>query len=50
MTFTSRQAAADSPAHAACVRWQITIYLVRQDGRYVIGNPPPNYAAADRAC
>jgi hypothetical protein len=50
VTFTSRQAAAASPAHAACVRWRITIYLARRDGRYVIANPPAGYAAADRAC
>jgi hypothetical protein len=50
VTFTSRQAPAASPAHAACVRWRITIYLARRDGRYVIENPPAGYAAADRAC
>ncbi|HEX5294148.1 MAG TPA: hypothetical protein VFX25_35170 [Streptosporangiaceae bacterium] len=50
VTFTSRQAAAASPAHAGCVRWRITIYLARRDGRYVIANPPAGYAAADRAC
>jgi hypothetical protein len=50
VTFTSRQALADSPAHAACVRWRITLYLVRRAGRYVIENPPAGYAAADRAC
>jgi hypothetical protein len=50
VTFTSRQAPAASPAHAACVRWRITIYLARRDGRYVIANPPAGYAAADRAC
>jgi hypothetical protein len=32
------------------VRWRITIYLARRDGRFVIENPPPGYAAADRAC
>jgi hypothetical protein len=50
VTFTSRQAPAASAAHAACVRWRITIYLLRRDGRYVIGNPPAGYAAVDRAC
>jgi hypothetical protein len=50
VTFTSTQAPAASPAHAACVRWRVTIYLLRRDGRYVIGNPPAGYAAADRAC
>jgi hypothetical protein len=50
VTFTSRQAPAASAAHAACERWRITIYLLRRDGRYVIGNPPAGYAAADRAC
>jgi hypothetical protein len=50
VTFTSRQAPAASPLQAACVRWRITIYLARRDGRFVIENPPPGYAAADRAC
>ncbi|HMH94579.1 MAG TPA: hypothetical protein VK586_26280 [Streptosporangiaceae bacterium] len=50
VTFTSRQAPAASPVHAACVRWRITIYLARRDGRYVVENPPAGYAAADRAC
>jgi hypothetical protein len=50
VTFTSRQAISASPAHAACVRWRITIYLLRRGGRYVIGNPPDGYQAADRGC
>ena len=50
VTFTSRQAPAASPAHAACVRWRITIFLVRRGGGYVIGSPPAGYTAADRAC
>jgi hypothetical protein len=50
VTFTSRQAPAASPVHAACVRWRITIYLARRDGRYAVQNPPAGYAAADRAC
>jgi hypothetical protein len=50
VTFTSRQAPAASPAHAACVRWRITIFLVRRGSGYVIGSPPAGYTAADRAC
>jgi hypothetical protein len=50
VTFTSRQAPAASPAHAACVRWRITIFLVRRGGGYVIESPPAGYTAADRAC
>jgi hypothetical protein len=50
VTFTSRQAPAASPAHVACVRWRITIFLVRRGGGYVIGSPPAGYTAADRAC
>jgi hypothetical protein len=50
VTFTSRQAPSATPAHAACLRWRITIYLVRQGGQYVIGSPPAGYAAHDRAC
>jgi hypothetical protein len=50
VTFTSTQAPAASPAHAACVRWRITVFLLRQEQGYAISPPPPGYAAAERAC
>jgi hypothetical protein len=50
VTFTSHQSPAASSAHAGCLRWKITVYLVRQGGRYVIGNPPADYFAQDQPC
>jgi hypothetical protein len=50
VTFTSHQSPAASSAHAGCLRWKITVYLVRQGGRYVIGNPPADYYAKDQPC
>ena len=48
--FTSHQRADTSPQHAACVRWTITLYLVRDGRRYVLGDPPADYAASGRPC
>jgi len=53
VTFTSRQDAAASPEHEGCLRWRITVYLIRHGGRherYFIGNPPAGYTARDHAC
>jgi hypothetical protein len=50
VTFTSHQSPASGPAHAGCLRWNITVYLVRRGGRYVIGNPPAGYFAKDQPC
>ena len=49
VTFTSRQAAADSPDHATCNRWRITLFLVR-GGSYLIGESPPGYQPSYRNC
>jgi hypothetical protein len=50
VTFTSRQSPISSPEHASCLRWRITVYLVRRGGRYVIDNPPSGYYATHQAC
>jgi hypothetical protein len=50
VAFTSHQSPASSPAHATCLRWRITVYLVGRGGRYVIGNPPAGYYATYRSC
>jgi hypothetical protein len=50
VTFTSHQSPASSPPHAGCLRWNITVYLVRRGVRYVIGNPPADYYARDQPC
>jgi hypothetical protein len=50
VTFTSHQRADTSPQHAACVRWTITLYLIRDGRRYVMGDPPADYAASGRPC
>jgi hypothetical protein len=50
VTFTSHQAPTASPARSACLRWRITLYLVRHGRRYVITSPPAGYYATERAC
>lgn len=50
VSFTSHQRAADSPTRSACTSWSITLFLVRQNGSYVLQTPPSGYRAAFRAC
>jgi len=53
VTFTSHQDATASPAHASCLHWRITVYLIRhgtRHERYFIGTPPAGYAAREHAC
>jgi hypothetical protein len=53
VTFTSHQDATASPAHASCLRWRITVYLIRhgtRHERYFIGAPPAGYTAREHAC
>jgi hypothetical protein len=50
VAFTSHQAPDATPAYPGCLHWRITVYLVRHDGRYVIGNPPAGYSATNRSC
>ena len=49
-TFTSHQAPADSPTHAGCNVWQISLYLLPQGRTYLIGKPPPGYRASYQPC
>jgi hypothetical protein len=50
VTFTSQQQAAPGADVTGCTYWDITLYLQRQDGTLLIGNPPPGYHAYHRAC
>jgi hypothetical protein len=50
VTFTSRQAAADSPSHSRCTYWQIILVLAPHHGGLVLEPPPPGYHASYRAC
>jgi hypothetical protein len=53
VTFTSHQDATASPAHASCLRWRITVYLIRpgsRQQRYFIDAPPAGYTAREHAC
>jgi hypothetical protein len=45
ITFTSRQAPADSPDKSACNNWTLTLPLVPQGSGYVITVPPQGYAS-----
>jgi hypothetical protein len=50
VTFTSHQNPADSPDNSSCTDWTITLYLVPQDGSYLIGSPPSSYSPSYQAC
>jgi hypothetical protein len=50
VTFTSHQNPADSPDHAACTTWRITLYLAPRAGRYLIDSPPAGYRASYQRC
>lgn len=50
VTFTSRQDPADSPDNSSCTDWAITLYVVPQDGNYLIGSPPSSYSPSYHAC
>jgi hypothetical protein len=50
VTFTSRQEAAPGAEVTGCTYWDITLYLRKQGGALLIGDPPPGYHAYHRAC
>ena len=45
VTFVSHQAAADSPDHAACDRWHITLFLRHNGAGYRIRRQQPGFPA-----
>jgi hypothetical protein len=50
MSFTSHQQAAGSATQTSCTTWHITLYMVRQGGRYLLVAPPAGYQAAFKGC
>jgi hypothetical protein len=50
VTFTSDQSAAESVTKSTCTNWNISLYLVPDDGSYLIDNPPPGYHARYVSC
>ena len=50
VAFTSEQQAAPGADVTACTYWDITLYLQRQDGALLIGDPPAGYHAYHRSC
>jgi hypothetical protein len=50
VTFRSQQNPADSPDNSSCDQWSITLYLVPDGTRYLIGLPPSSYRASYQAC
>ena len=50
VTFTSEQRAAPGADVTGCTYWDITLYLRRQGGALLIGNPPAGYHAYHRSC
>ncbi len=50
VTFTSGQRAAPGADGTGCTYWDITLYLQKQGGTLLIGNPPAGYHAYHRSC
>jgi hypothetical protein len=51
VTFVSHQNLADSPDHATCDRWHITLFLKHNGSGYHIRRPQPGFPADTvRAC
>jgi hypothetical protein len=50
ITFTSHQAASESPTHTTCTDWRTTLYLSPLSESYVIQEPPPSYRAKYHSC
>jgi hypothetical protein len=50
VTFTSQQRITPAGEVSSCTYWDITLYLQKQDGTLLIGNPPPGYHAYHRSC
>jgi hypothetical protein len=50
VAFTSHQAPAASPDHAACDQWIITLFLKHTGGGYLIRHPRPGFPQSVRAC
>jgi hypothetical protein len=50
VSFTSQQRAAPGADVTGCTYWDITLYLRKQDGGLLIGNPPAAYHAYHHSC
>ena len=50
VTFTSRQQSVPGADITGCTRWEITLYLRKQDGTLLIGTPPAAYRASQSVC
>jgi hypothetical protein len=50
VSFTSEQRAAPGADVTGCTYWDISLYLQRQGGALLIGNPPAGYHAYHRSC
>lgn len=50
VTFTSHQDPSDGPDHSPCTTWDITLFLQRSPGGFLIGPARPGYHAAHHSC
>jgi hypothetical protein len=50
VTFISHQQPAASPTNTACTAWTVSLYLLQQDGSYLLQQPPAGYQASFTAC
>lgn len=50
VSFISHQQPTASPTDSACTSWTVSLYLLQQDGSYLLQQPPPGYQASYSAC
>src|SRR5215469_12644952 len=50
VTFVSHQQPTASPTNSACTAWGVSLYLIQQDGSYLLQQPPTGYQASYSAC
>lgn len=50
VSFVSHQLPSASPTNSSCTAWTISLYLLSQDGNYLLQPPPAGYQPSDGAC
>jgi len=50
VSFVSQQQPSASPTNSSCTDWTISLYLLGQDGTYLLQQPPAGYQPSYAAC
>jgi len=50
VTFINHQQPGSGSASTSCTDWSVRLYLLREDGRYVLAKPPASYRPSTRSC